>query len=124
LNINQLSWLTAPFQDPFPFDSSKKVLEEAQFNTPGVQGCDLTALQDTELHSPVVSAPRAAPSLHLSKQSLLVCRYKVQLHTSPLWLLHHPSQEVSIGACQEPPALFVPRCAVPPADVRVVAVPP
>ena len=44
LNINQLSWLTAPFQDPFPFDSSKKVLEEAQFNTPGVHGCDLTAL--------------------------------------------------------------------------------
>ena len=76
-------------------------------------------MHDPELHHLIVTAAKAAPSLHILNQSFFVCQYRVQQHTSPCWLLQHLCQEVIINSLQEPPGLCVPGCVVFPADSTV-----
>ena len=85
--------------------------------------CPASSTRDPELHHLIVTAAKAALSLHISNQSFFVCKHKVHKHTLPRWLLHHLHQKVIISALKEPPGLCVPSCLVFPAGIRVAEVP-
>lgn len=59
--------------------------------------------------------------LWFPSQSFLVCQYKVQQHTSPQWLLHHPYQNIPSVLCWNLLGSCVPTWAVFPAEVRAEA---
>ncbi|GAB0210107.1 hypothetical protein GRJ2_003476500 [Grus japonensis] len=110
-----------------PWYSTKQIPQEAKVCSPEVQGSELAECpprcpEDPELHHFVVTAAKAALELDIPYQALLIGENKVQHGTSPRGLLYHLEEKVIINTFQEPPALLVPCCVLPPADVGVVEV--
>lgn len=71
-------------------------VQEATVCSPEVQDCDsifcpASCSQDPEFHCLMVTAAKAASSLHISKQPLFV--HQGQQHTSLHWLLDHLCQK-------------------------------
>lgn len=118
LRISQLYWTLL---SSISWASFKQILKERKVSYAGIQGCDTVFCPASSFWIPPWSLQLKSLCLWPScPQWVLLCLLSIRSSTSYFWSFYHLGEESVIGALQEHPRLFIPSCAVLPADTIVV----